>query len=172
MTTSSISLLASSALVATIMSTSPDAARAQGCAESAAVRKGNWIVDVAYRSDASTAHGLDYVITRVEHTAGAAGDVTLVTGRAAVQDGTSNTIFFAEKIPAVLSCDDVNRDGLSGISALQFSLRDSRSGAVVPVAIIPHDGELDHTGEEPVTVVIGGLAVTTSVRVSEWMRAQ
>ena len=172
MTTSSISLLASSALVATIMSVSPDAARAQGCADSPPVRRGNWIVDVAYRSDASAAHGLDYVITRVEHTAGAAADVTLVTGRAAVTDGTSNTIFFAEKIPATLSCDDVNRDGLAGISALQFSLRDSRSGAVVPVAIIPHDGELDRAGEEAVTVVIGGLAVTTFVRVSEWMRAQ
>ena len=172
MTTSSISLLASSALVATIMCASADSARAQSCAESAPIRKGNWIVDVAYRSDASTAHGLDYVITGVEHTASAAGDVTLVTGRAAVTDGTSNTIFFAEKIPATLSCDDVNRDGLAGISALQFSLRDSRSGAVVPVAIIPHDGELDRAGEEAVTVVIGGLAVTTFVRVSEWMRAQ
>ena len=172
MTTSSISLLASSALVATIMSTSPDAARAQGCADSPPVRRGNWIVDVAYRSEASAAHGLDYVITRVEHTAGAAGDVTLVTGGAAVTDGTSNTIFFAEKIPATLSCDDVNRDGLAGISALQFSLRDSRSGAVVPVAIIPRDGELDRAGDEAVTVVIGGLSVTTSVRVSEWIRAQ
>ena len=171
MTTSSISLLASCALVATIMCASADSARAQSCADSP-VRRGNWIVDVAYRSDASAAHGLDYVITRVEHTAGAAGDVTLVTGRAAVTDGTSNTIFFAEKIPATLSCDDVNRDGLAGISALQFSLRDSRSGAVVPVAIIPHDGELDRAGEEAVTVVIGGLAVTTSVRVSEWMHPQ
>ena len=115
-------------------------------------------------------HALDYVITRVEHMADAAGDVALVTGGAAVRDGTSNTIFFAEEHPAALSCDDVNRDGLAGISVLQFSLRDSRSGAVVPVAVIPHDGELDRAGEEPATVVIGGLALTTSVRVSECMR--
>lgn len=172
MTTSSISLVASSALVVMVMSICADSARAQSCADSAAIRKGNWIVDVSYRSDAAAAHGVGYVITRVEHTAGAAGDLTLVTGRASVTDGTSNTIFFAEKITAVLSCDDVNRDGVAGISVLQFSLRDSRSGAIVPVAIIPHDGELDRAGDELGTIVIGGLALTTPVRVSEWMRPQ
>jgi hypothetical protein len=168
MTTSSISILAGSAFVAITMSMSADPVWAQSCSDSAAVRKGSWVLDVSYRRGATAAHELEYVTTRVEHMAGA-GDIALVTGRAALKDGTSNTVFFAEKVPAVLSCDDVNQDGLAGISVLQFSLRDNRSGAVVPVAVIPHDGELDRAGEEPATIVIGGLAVTTSIRVSEWV---
>jgi hypothetical protein len=171
MTTASIALLASSTFVAITTGLSAGPASAQSCADSASVRRGNWVVDVSYRQDTTALHALEYLITHVEHMAGGAGDIALVTGRAAVKDGTSNTIFFAEKVPAILSCHDVNRDGLAGIGALQFSLRDSASGAVVPVAILPHDGELDRAGEEEATVVIGGLAVTATVRVSGWSLA-
>jgi hypothetical protein len=69
MTTSSIAYIVSSAVVALATSVSAASASAQSCAESPAVRKGAWILDVSYRSETTAAHGLDYVITRVEHMA-------------------------------------------------------------------------------------------------------
>ena len=167
MTTSSISLSLSSAFVAMVMCMFPRSAVGQGCADSPTVRRAGWVVDVSYQLNAGAQDPVEYFVSRVEHMAGTAGNTALVTARAAIKDGTSNTIFFAEKAPAVLSCDDVNRDGLAGISVLQFSLRDSVSGAVIPVAVIPRDGELDRAGEELATVVIGGLPLTASVRLSE-----
>ena len=40
------------------------------------------------------------------------------------------------------------------------------------VTVIPWDGELDRAGEEAVTIVVGGRAVTGSVRVTHWEKTQ
>jgi hypothetical protein len=110
-----------------------------------------------------------YVTTSISHAATASGLAFQATGTAQIRDGTSNTIMWAERVPALLSCDDVNLDGVAGIALLQFSLRDGRTGAIVPVSVIPKDGELDRPGEEAVTIVIGGVAVRGSVTVHEWV---
>ena len=134
------------------------------------VRKGAWLVDVSYRPSVTPSAGpVGYVITSIQHAATAGGFIDHATGTAQIRDGTSNTLMIAEKRPAVLSCDDVNLDGVAGITLLQFSLRDSRTGTVVPVVIVPQDGELDRPGEKAVTIAIGGLAVTGSAIVREWV---
>jgi hypothetical protein len=164
----------SSVAAVVILLTCPELVRAQApdlCAPGEAqLRKGGWIVDVSYRpSDGAAAGTVGYVTTSISHTATASGFVDLVTGRAQVRDGTSNTVFFAEQYRAFVSCGDVNLDGIAGITVLQFSLRDARTGAIVPVSVIPRDGELDRPGEEAVTIVIGGLALTGSASVRDWV---
>jgi hypothetical protein len=162
-----------SALLVGLLSSavSAEARDAGSCAPAAqAVRRGGWVLDASYGPSVTpSASEVEYVTTQVSHMATTSGFVTQATGTAQIRDGTSNTLMIAERWPALLSCDDVNLDGIAGIAMVQFSLRNALNGAIVPVAIVPLDGELDSAGEEAVTISIGGRIADGVATVRAWV---
>lgn len=86
-------------------------------------------------------------------------------GSTQIKDGASNTVLLAEAIPTTASCADTDEDGVAGLTLLQFVMRDVRSGELVPVSVIPNRGEIEESGEELVTIVIGAETFVERVRV-------
>jgi phage tail-like protein len=84
-------------------------------------------------------------------------------GIARITDGTSNTILLAEQRPA-LSCEDVNLDGFAGLTHLLFALNDVHTGAVVPLVLVPVDGEVD-SGLEQMSIALAGRTFVETVNV-------
>lgn len=84
-------------------------------------------------------------------------------GVAHIRDGSSNTVLFAEG-DAVLSCADINLNGVAGVTQLLLTMRDVRTGDVVPLIIVPDDGEMDGDLDQ-VTIVIGNRTFVETVRV-------
>jgi phage tail-like protein len=84
-------------------------------------------------------------------------------GIARITDGTSNTILISEKWQ-VLSCADINLDGIAGVTELVLTMQDVHGGAELPLALVPVDGEVD-SGLEQMTIAIGGLTFVESVKI-------
>ncbi len=85
-------------------------------------------------------------------------------GNAGITDGTSNTVFIGERRP-VLSCEDVNLDGFAGLTSIVFALDDVRTGTVVPLMLVPVDGEVD-SGLEQMSIVLAGRTFVEHVTVA------
>jgi hypothetical protein len=101
------------------------------------------------------------------HAGGLAGGQALaffVRG-VAIIDGLSNTVLVSEGFASV-TCGDPDLDGRLGIVQLQFQMRDVKTGALVPVLIVPDDGELDDGGVQNVTLVIGSQTIPAIVQVN------
>jgi hypothetical protein len=84
-------------------------------------------------------------------------------GMAGITDGTSNTIMVAEKVQAI-ACGDLNLDGFAGVTHLLLTLTDARSGAVVPLTLVPVDGEIDSV-LEGLVISVGGLTFEETVTI-------
>ncbi len=82
-----------------------------------------------------------------------------------IVDGASNTVLVSENSIATVSCADVNANKIEGIAALQFVMRDVRTGDLVTVAISPLDGEIDESGIEELTLVIGSTTSDQPFRI-------
>ena len=140
----------------------PAAAWAQtvNACEAEGPRRGNWILDVTYRSHHAAGTDIKQ-LTLIAHDVPGEGHQGLVflLGGVPVADGASSTFLVVEKHVRP-SCGDTDGDGRAGIVALPFFLRDVRTGELVPGVIVPNDGELDDDGQEPVTIVIGDFTVT------------
>ena len=128
--------------------------------QATSIRRGGWILDVTYRSQGAAVNNIRQ-LTLVAHDVPGEGHEGLVflLGGVPLADGASSTFLVAEKHVRP-SCGDPDGDGRAGIVALQFLLRDVRTGELVAGLIVPNDGELDDDGQEPVTIVIGDVTVT------------
>ena len=117
---------------------------------------GRWVLDVSYRQPGGGLQpGLKQLqIAAIDFGGFAPGG----GGMAQITDGTSNTVFVAEKTVRT-SCTDVDGDGIAGIGLIEIDMRNVETGAITTVRIIPVDNELDENGEEEVLIVIGDTTV-------------
>lgn len=76
----------------------------------------------------------------------------IASGTASISDGTSNTILLAETRDASATCADTNEDGFSGLVELIVPFRHDRSSERVLATIIPEEGEIDESGQYPLTL--------------------
>jgi hypothetical protein len=90
------------------------------------------------------------------------GEVPVVHG--SIHDGTSNTVLVAERYSSSASCADVDNDGIAGLTSLQLVMRNVRTHELLPVSIVPTDGEIDDRDVEDVTIVIGNMTFVERVR--------
>jgi hypothetical protein len=91
------------------------------------------------------------------------GGLAFAVGAMQIQDGASNTLLVAEKhIRPALTCADTDHDAIAGLTFLQFTMRNVKTGAPVVVTVLPADGEIDESGVELVTlVIVEGTAIRT-----------
>lgn len=78
-------------------------------------------------------------------------------GTVHIRDGTSNTVLIVEG-PAQAACADDDGDGIAGITALEMTGYDPRTGDEVLVSFASGDVEMDERGEYTVWVRVGNLA--------------
>lgn len=142
-------------------------------AQAPGVRTGAWVLDVSYErgQTAAPANNLKQMSLAC-HTAGDGAPIrprrVFAAGSAEIHDGTSNTVLVGERPPRP-SCADVDGNGVAGVTRLRVVMRDARSGALVPVMIVPNDGEIDGGGKERVTIIIGEVRAVGTARTHVWV---
>ena len=102
----------------------------------------------------------DFSFSRSEFTLTFGGDGSAqVHGVAHRRGAGANAILIADSSPAQATCADTDGDGDSGITSLQFDTRDPRSERLVPVSVVPVDGDIDDQTRHFVVIVIGTTTV-------------